>query len=347
MSARHENFSSCSEQERNLWNVLGLEPGATPDEIRRAFRKKVKACHPDLGGSRSRGQPVDSIVAAYRLLERRYTPLIEHGPAGFPEEKKDFPAYDAGDGVFLFLDVSLQEAFAGRTVDTVIADVEDFCPACSGLGYVAPPGSPECRQCSGTGFQQLPWGGSSLRVVCSACSGSGTARRRRCGICRGRGRITRQRTVRIRLPRGTRDGTVLSLPGQGPWSKEKQRRDTLFVEIRVGLPESWRISGMDIHSTISVDIWTLLECGAVAVDTVDGRVSVKCLPDFLKNTEIRLQGHGWIDEEGNRGDHIARVEMVMPPGRPSPLAAAIIRWLKHLWPAGSGSIPRSLPPGSM
>lgn len=345
MSARHERFERKSVRDGDPWSVLGLRPGATPEEIRRAFRHRIKNCHPDSSTARNINvQSVCSLVQAYRLLEKRLVPQVVGRPEG-RQVQEETEADRLDDGLFLFLEVSAKDAFYGNTVETSISDAGSSCPACSGKGQVARGKPVECHECSGMGSRELPWGKSRLRIVCNHCGGSGRISLRQCNLCRGRGTINRQRTVQVRLPRGITDGMVLKFPGQGQWRPESQNRDALFAEIRVKLPDGWTIRGLDIFSTVSVDIWTALCGGQVEADTVEGRELFTLEPCSFNSTDIVLRGKGWIDEAGNRGDHRIGIEVVLPQAAPPPAARALIRWLRDVWPAGSCSVQKALPPG--
>ncbi len=343
MSARHERLSKGKMSGTSPWKILGVKPGATFDQIKQAFRARVRQFHPDVANSLPAGAlSFSTLVEAYRALKKELSPAVMHD--------RDAAEVQAGpakpcDGVFLFLEVSLLDAFLGNSIETTVSDVEDYCPACDGLGYVYRHNAPACGACGGEGHKELAWGPGTMRIVCNVCSGSGRSSRRTCTICKGRGKVTRQRGIRIKLPRGTRDGTILKLPGQGPWRQERQQRDTLFVEIRVRLPEAWNITGLNIYSTTRVDLWTALSGGMVPIKTIDGTVMQRCLPSFLQHPEIVLKKRGWIDETGNRGDHIARLEIVMPHGTPPPAALPAIRMLSIMWPAAGQPLQHALPPG--
>ena len=345
MSARHERLEREKVRDGDPWSVLGLRPGATPEEIRRAFRHRIKKCHPDSPTARNINvQSVCSLVQAYRLLEKGLRPKVVRGSQDDRQEHEEAGPGELSDGLFLFLEVSAEDAFNGSTVETTISDAGDCCPACSGLGHVASLNVKECPECLGAGSRELPWGKSRLRIVCDRCSGSGKITRRKCNLCKGQGTITRQRTVSVRLPRGIKDGMVLKLPGQGQWRQKRQKRDALFAEIKVRMPHGWTIRDLDIYSTVSVDIWTALAGGNVIVETVEGLESFILEPCSFNATDIVLKKKGWIDEAGHRGDHIARVEVAFPQGEPPPGARAILRWLQYLWPAGSGNTCKALPP---
>ncbi len=343
MSARHERFKREDVRENDPWSVLGLRPGATPEEIRKAFRRRIKQVHPDSATADSiHIQSVCSLVQAYRFLEKRFEPEIIGNTAEGTEPETFLR--DANNGLFLFLEVSARDAFSGNTITLSIADVEAACPACSGSGSVHLVNFHKCEECSGSGFHELPWGRTKLRVVCNNCGGKGLITRRKCNLCKGAGHITRQRSVDVRLPRGIRDGSIIRLPGQGHWRQDRQCRDALFVEVRVNFPEGWELDGVDVKSRVDVDLWTALAGGTVLVETLDGDEAVVLGPCSFDRKRVVLAGKGWRDSRGNRGDHIVDLDIVFPSGRPPAAALALIGWLRRLWPAGKPSELLSLPP---
>lgn len=312
-------------------SVLGIDPGASLREIKSAYRRKVRLLHPDIAGTGRAG------TAAFEMLKEAYQDLLalylsgkmtgQHGPEDVSRHGKDM--YD---GTFVFITVSPEEALYGKSIEIDVYDEEEFCIHCQGSGFVADSGATRCETCQGKGYKCLPWGKERLRLVCTACSGTGFSAKTVCPKCRGRGKIARKRRVQVQLPKGTMDGMLLRLQGQGPWSPENHARDPLYVEVRVRLPENWTIKGGDIHAHVTVDIWTALIGGNIPVPTVDGTEIHSLPPGSRDGTIIRIPGRGWADAKGTRGSHVAVLDVEMPRTVPGPLVRSLIKWLKILWP---------------
>ncbi|NDY41835.1 J domain-containing protein [Dissulfurirhabdus thermomarina] len=316
------------------WELLGVPRSATLDEIKRAYRERARRCHPDAaGGGPARAEEFRRLRAAYEALVRRAWRGGAVEPAAPP----------AGDGTFLFLEVSAREALAGTRRDVEVADREVFCPVCDGAGRRPGRGERACPACGGTGSDLLPWGEGHLRVLCTTCGGTGFVGRPVCDRCGGRGRVLRRRRVAVRLPPGVRDGTVLHLPGQGPAHGEGAERSPLYVEVRVRFPPGWRLEGNDVHAPVAVDVWTALLGGQVAVPTLEGHVLVQVPAGSGDGCRLQAPGKGWRDAAGRRGDHVARVRLRLPR-RPGPLAEALVRWLRAVWPVAGMEGRRALPP---
>ncbi len=326
------------EQKKDPYKILGIPPWATLEEVKEVFRRRIKSCHPDLGaGIASNVEEFQAVKKAYETLLKKLAQQTKP-QSGYPANSSAVPPVD---GAFLFLEISPQDALKGAVIETKLWDGEEFCFKCQGAGKIQDKGQKICQECHGKGHTSIPWGDEHLSMVCKSCSGSGFVGQPTCPVCKGKGRISRLRKVRVSLPRGIRSGTLLKLPGQGPYRPERQARDPLYVEVRVELPEGWKINGLDVHSPVEIDVWTALKGGQIPVRTLDGCHLCALPPCTEQGRHIRLPGLGWTDELGKRGDHIAEIRISMPSGTPSPLARTLLRLLRRLWPAGH--LPPALP----
>ncbi len=324
---------------RDPWHILGVPKHASLEEVRRAFRRKARLLHPDGGGDLRSIEGFLEIKEAYQEIVGRAAP---RRPTVFQQDDEELGG-PLLDGAYLFVDVEAEKAFHGGSVEVSLADEEEFCPRCSGAGSVTGPGEELCTDCGGRGRLLIRWGDEHLEVVCTRCGGTGALHRPTCPLCKGLGRISRVRRVEVRLPRGVKSGTVLRLSGQGPWRPDRQSRDPLYVEVRVVMPPGFSLLGLDILATHDLPIWTALSGGTIAVPTIDGVVECRVAPGTQQGQMVRVKGRGWIDEAGNRGDHVIRFNVTLPKGAPPPEAAALLELLRAVWPAGDG--PKALPGG--
>ncbi len=323
------------------YEVLGLTPRASLEEIKRAFRSKARCFHPDSqGGSPLDAERFQAIRWAYETLLGRMAQgtLVESTD---PDEDSACPPAHLPDCAFVFVELSAFEAFKGGSVEITLLDGEEFCFKCRGSGKVEGDGQRTCGDCRGRGHIALSWGKECLNMVCKRCSGTGLVNRPDCPVCKGRGRIPTRRRIRIPFPRGVCSGTILKLPGQGPYRPELGERAPLFAEVTVRFPEGWSLSGLDLHAPLVIDIWTALSGGEVHVETIEGRRSRFLPPCTEQGHHLRIPGLGWVDEDGRRGDHICEIRVSMPRGAPPPVVNNILRLLKILWPAGEP--PKALP----
>ncbi len=316
------------------YSVLGVSPGASLDEIKKAYRKLVQKWHPDVcGKTMANIKRFLAIKDAYTLLKDRYlksNPIKLNKPvySSIPVKK----GQGAPEGAFCFVQIPIEKALTGTKISLEISDGEDFCPTCGGLGSVAKGAKKPCPKCNGRGYRILPWGTRELRVICQRCSGKGYKDIEPCTRCKGRGFIKLIRKVEITIPPGTKNGDILKFPGEGPFDPEKHIRTPLFVEVEVTIPDNWIIHGKDIIATVTIDCWTHLGGGYVTINTIDGPEKIFIKPGQNREGFIRIKQRGWIDKSGKRGDMLLRLK-ILPPFGPCPSKAmALINELKRLWP---------------
>ncbi|MDA8163062.1 MAG: DnaJ domain-containing protein [Desulfobacteraceae bacterium] len=321
------------------WKVLGLIPGASHEEIKQAYRRLARLCHPDkVRRAHQDSEAFFRISAAYEQLIRLPRAETVQGQSSIIDEDIHW----IEDGAFFFLNIQAREAFFGLTKNICVTDREAICPECGGSGRIPGTGASVCAECGGVGHKALSWGDEDLLVVCTGCSGTGYVGQPRCPVCRGRGRVAIKRVIKVNLPRGIKSGTVLRLPEQGPWRADRRARDPVFVEVRVEFPEGWSLCGLDIHARLDIDIWSALSGGMVPVPVIDGSVLVDVPPGLAPGDTIVLSGRGWIRDGGERGDFILAANPLFPKDRPPEPVRALIKWLKAVWPAGI-SAPPALP----
>ncbi len=273
-----------------------------------------------------------AIKDAYLLLKKR---LVVQSPENRTVTSASLADQSSGrdsslEGTFLFVQISLKEALYGTSVNIEVADGQDFCSKCNGLGKIAPDNLPPCPSCNGKGYKTLAWGGENLKIICSHCSGKGKDRLSSCPDCSGRGLITRKKKMKVMIPPGTRNGTILEL--DRPTNSNRASEDGCFLEVEVNTPEGWIIHGKDIISTVDVDCWTRLGGGYIKVETIDGTEKVFLHPGLGSEKFIRIKGKGWIGRDGKRGDHLIRLNVLSPKGPCPKEALELILRLKTLWP---------------
>ena len=318
------------------YKVLGVPQGVGLDEVKRAFRRLVKRHHPDIAGrDPKRTEEFLRLRQAYKELAAKLTVTVRRNMEEVCRKDLDCSEGGGSSGAFIFVEVDAASALKGKKISLSVPDRETFCPVCNGLGKVAAASGTVCRACRGLGFIEIEWGDELLKVVCNRCICRGTAELSTCPDCGGRGQLVVERRLKLTIPPGTRDGTVLKFPGQGPWDRVSGKRKPLYCEISVSFPKGYELRGLDIHSIHVIDCWTALAGGYVKIPLLGWEEQVWIEPGTRAGHEIRFQGKGWPDPEGTRGDHVVVLDLSFPKGPCPPEAEELIRRLKELWPACS------------
>lgn len=176
----------------DFYQVLGLEPGASKDEIRKAYRKLAMKEHPDKGGD---AEKFKKISEAYEILS--------------DDDKRNQYENRGGPRIKLrthvhHIDLTMEDLMLGKQVNLKVT-LTAYCSRCQVF----------CSQCGGSGsLSPIP----IFTVPCPPCGGQGTMHRG-CSEC-SMGRKETHKTIEINIVPGTQDGHQEIFEGFG----EQKRR---------------------------------------------------------------------------------------------------------------------------
>ena len=211
--------------------------------------------------------------------------------------------------------ISLKEAATGLEKE-IKFDRDEPCPHCQGSG--AEPGTPlnTCSQCQGRGelrqVQQTMFG-QVIRVgTCPACNGRGQNPETQCSTCKGRRTIREKRSIRVQIPPGVEDGTMLRLRNQGA-SQNGGPPGDLYVVVHVQPDKTFQRVGDDLLLEFEASITQATLGAEVEIPTLTSHAKLKIPPGTQPDTLLRLRGQGmprarW---KGN-GDLLVRVKVQIP-----------------------------------
>ncbi|MCY3561959.1 MAG: J domain-containing protein [bacterium] len=287
--------------ERDYYEVLGVSPQATAEEIKQAYRRLARESHPDRNpddpGAEERFK---ELAAAYEVLsdsERRAN-FDRFGTAESPSNPFDiFAAFfgDAGLGGFgassrnatagsdaeAVLVLDLAEAVFGG-VQEVTVDLAVPCQDCEATGAADGTEARTCPDCNGRGqvrqVRQTMLGQVVTAGPCRRCSGLGTYVESPCRACRGRGRVRGERTYPLDVPPGVDTGTVLRLSGRGGVGLRGGPHGDLYVQVRTRPHASLRRHGDDLLATVEVPMTQAALGGRVTLETLDGPLELRIAP---------------------------------------------------------------------
>lgn len=316
----------------DYYRVLGVERGASDDEIRRAYRSLARKHHPDAnGGSPEAEARFKEIGEAYEVLRDprkratydRFGSAGVGGASGVPPGGVDFgdlgdileevfgfgfggrarqragtrrgPSPERGADMQANLKLEFEEAVFGatRTVDVVRREI---CDACDGSG--AAPGSQPatCGTCEGMGqvrrVQQSVLGSVVNVQTCPDCQGRGQVVHSPCPDCRGRGRRQRSRTLEVEVPAGVQRGTRIRLAGEGEHGVHGGPPGDLYIALDVAPHATFRRHGDDIEVELRVNPADAALGAELAVPTLEGPETVQLPAGSQSGDTIRLAGKG-------------------------------------------------------
>jgi len=337
---------------RDYYDVLGITRNADANEIKRAYRRLAMKYHPDRNPDDAEAEHnFKACAEAYEILsdsQKRqiYDQFGHDGLRGRGHASHDFNSMNVEDIFSMFNDilggggfgsrgqtrqrkgydletdveVSLKEVLTGTERD-VEFDRLDVCATCGGSGG-KPGTSPQtCVSCQGQGkVVQAGLGGMFRMVsVCPTCSGRGSVVTQKCEDCRGRGRTTVHRKLRVKIPAGIHNGQAVRVAGEGePPSIEHSpdgsgKSGDLHVVVRVAEDARYERDGNHLIQVMLVAFTQLALGTTIKIDMID-RSHDLVIPSGTQTNDIfRIEGAGLPDvRTGYRGDLVVVVRLAVP-----------------------------------
>jgi len=337
---------------RDYYEVLGVGKSASPDEIKKAYRRLAVQYHPDRGGSEDQFKEVNE---AYEVLKddskrKRYDQFGHAGVgssaasdgnpfAGFGGGAQDF-SFDFGDlglgdifGSFFggesggrrrqnrgqdvetTIEISFEQAVFGTEVDLNLT-MQDTCSHCKGTTVEPGYDLKTCDNCGGSGqvtnVMRTVFGNIQQSAPCPKCEGRGRIPEKVCTVCHGKGTERRNQIVRLKIPAGVDDGATIRLREHGEAIAHGPKGD-LYVNIRVKPHKKFTREGDLILSTEHVGMIDAALGTEIEVSTVDGPVRMKVPSGTQSGTDFKLSGHGVPHiNKNSRGAHIVTIAVDTP-----------------------------------
>jgi curved DNA-binding protein len=286
---------------KDYYKILGVERGATQDEIKRAYRKMARTYHPDVSKEPGAEAKFKDAGEAYEVLkdpEKRaaYDQLGAGWQQG--QEFRAPPNWDAG---FEFSGTG----FAGAEG----AEFSDFFETLFGGARRRAGPFAERREFHAPGQDHHAKIAIDLR---DAYTGAKRAITLRVPEVDSQGHVAvKDRTLNVTIPKGVREGQHIRLAGQGAPGIGKGPAGDLYLEVRFAPDPVFRVEGKDVYLDLPVAPWEAALGASVKVPTPEGPVMLKIPPGSTKGRTMRLRGRGIPGAPP--GDLHAVLKIIVPP----------------------------------
>ncbi|GMA20075.1 molecular chaperone DnaJ [Arsenicicoccus piscis] len=353
---------------------LGVAKDASPEEIKRAYRKLARQLHPDVNAGPEAEDQFKKVSQAYDVLgdpDKRRSYDMGADPYGgnaagfgqgftFSDIMDQFfgagaaqagrgprPRRRRGQDALVRAEVDLRTAVFGGEKELHI-DTAVECSTCHGDG-TQPGTSPKtCDACNGRGeIQQIQrsfLGQIMTARPCGVCHGYGTVLPNPCFECSGDGRVRTRRTLTIKVPAGVDTGTRIQLRGEGEVGPGGGETADLYVEIGVAPDPVFQRQGDDLHCTINVPMTAAALGTSITLDTFDGPTRVEVRQGAQPADKVTLRDQGVTHLRGNgRGDLLVHLD-VQTPTRLDHRQEELLRELADL--RGEASVQADLQPAN-
>ena len=283
---------------KDYYKILGVDKGASSDEIKKAYRKLAKKYHPDLNPNNTKAQEMfKDINEAYEVL-------------GDEKKRKKYDTFGSG---YNFTN--------GQNFDPSHFGFENFG---NGHRYT--------YTTSGEGFSDffnMFFGGEDFGI--SDLFGGATGRNNyyqpkppkyeseiSITIEEGFNGVTKALSFRIgnenkslsvNVPKGILPGKKIKIKGE----KAGIDRD-IYLKVNFVPDENLKLEGLDIHQKVNLLPWEAALGTQIVIDTLSGKkIKIKIPTNIESGRKIRIPKKGYRDMKGNQGDLYIETNIVNPP----------------------------------
>jgi molecular chaperone DnaJ len=328
--------------QRDYYEILGVQRGATPEELKAAFRGLARQYHPDVNKSPDAEERFKEINEAYAVLSdpEKRAAFDRYGHAGVNKMGGvDFSTMDFSDIFEELFGFGMGSRRTGRSprrgADLTIAialtfeesvfgvekeiDItrDETCITCRGSG-AEPGSSPQrCAQCEGRGevrqVRQTFLGSMVQVATCPVCNGAGEVIIKPCPACRGRGLERKSIKKTISIPAGIDNGQQIRLAGEGQPGIYGGPNGNLYLEIQVKPHKFFRRRQDEILLNLDVNIAQAALGADVEVITVDGPTKLSIPAGTQPGKVFTLRGKGVPHlRSSGRGDQLVVINVAIP-----------------------------------
>ncbi|MFW6112752.1 MAG: molecular chaperone DnaJ [Thermodesulfobacteriota bacterium] len=353
---------------KDYYRILGVARDATPDEIKKQYRKIALQLHPDRNpGNKEAEDKFKEAAEAYEVLrdpeKRRLYDQYGHegvsstGFTGFHDFSDIFRSFSdifedffgfgdfgpregrplAGSDLRYDLTLDFMDATLGTEV-TIEVPRTRTCSTCGGSGARPGTGKVTCPVCRGRGVVTRTQGIFQITTTCSRCGGMREFISEPCPECHGDGQIREKKKLKVKIPPGVDSGTHLVMAGEGNAGRFGGPPGDLYIILQVKPHELFRREGYDLKLEAPLSFVQAALGTRLSIPTLKGSKEIVIPPGTQPGEVIRLRGEGVPYPKGGRqGDLLVTARVVIPRDL-SPRQTELLHELAKEDPAGQTTI---------
>ncbi len=335
---------------RDYYEVLGVPKDATEDDIKKAYRKKAKECHPDLNPddhqAEDRFKEINEANEVLSDAKKRaqydrfghdgpnmqgfgggggggfsgfdgfndigdiFSSIFGGGMGGSRASRSNGPV--PGNDLRYDMTITFEEAVFGAQKSFEFYRNEN-CETCKGSGAKPGTSAKTCPTCKGAG--QVRTGGGFMVTVhtCPTCHGEGKVVEEKCADCQGTGHVRRKRKATVKIPEGIDNGQTLVLHGNGEPGLRGGSNGDLYVRISIKPHSRFKREGTTLTMDLDISMVQAALGADIEIPTMKEPVKYRIPEGTQNDTVFRLKGYG-IPNLGRsgKGDLLVRVKVQIP-----------------------------------
>jgi curved DNA-binding protein len=273
----------------DYYKIMGVEKGASEDDIKKAYRKLARKYHPDLNpNDKASEQKFKEVNEANEVLSNA------ENRAKYDKYGKDWQHAEA-------FEQANQQQQRQRTYQQDASggfgdsDYSDFFESMFGGGMGR--GRSQSVRFRGQDYQ------AELHLDLTEVY---TTHKRTLTV--------NGKNIRLTIPAGVKDGQVIRIKGQGGEGVNGGPSGDLILSFSIKNNTKFKLDGDNLYATVDLDLYLALLGGEIMVDTFDGKVKLKVKPETQSGTKVKLKGKGFpvYKQEGEFGDLYLTYQLKIP-----------------------------------
>ena len=301
------------------YDILELKHSATEDEIRSQYKKLTKKYHPDKYGN---SKKYTEIQRAYEILSSRTKKTIydtdgidevlryEHAENGGYVDRR----YNRLNPKRVNISISLKESYIGGERNVNIRR-QEICRFCQGTG--AKDGEMKtCTKCRGRGVTietiRTGMGLMQMQRNCPKCGGKGKFHKHTCPHCRGRKVINENKSLKIKIRRGTRNGETRVFEGEGD-ADPRGIPGHVIINFIVSKDRNFERKEDDLYTNLKIEFNEALFGFSTYIKHLDGKkINIEKKGTSQFGEYIKIDGEGMYKEDGEKGNLFVKILFNLP-----------------------------------
>ena len=348
-------------QKEDYYNVLGVERNASPDDIKRAYRKLALKYHPDKNQGNKQAEEKFKVAAeAYEVISdpakrQRYDQFGHEGlrggdARGFGNFEDIFDAFGdifgggGGGGIFeeffgggrkqatkrgasLRCDVTLDFKEVATGIEkTIEITKRDFCEECRGTGARKGTSPVSCPYCKAKGEIHQRQGFFTIRTTCPKCQGNGKIIETPCGKCGGHGMYPKKSNIKVQIPAGIEEDSRLRVAGQGESGPNGAHPGDLYCDIHIKPHSIFKRQDHDIICEFPITFTQAALGCEIEVPTILGKLRKVRIPAGMQSDDIiSVRGEGFPYVRGYGVGNLLVHIVVETPSKLTPRQEELLR----------------------
>ena len=277
----------------DYYKILEIDKKASPEDIKKAYRKLARKYHPDLNPNDKEAE------ARFKQVNEANEVLSD------PEKRKKYDQYGK--------DWKHAEEFEkaggrqsrprgqgssrGYSGDYGGEDFSDFFSSMFGGG----------GRFQGSGRENIKYKGADYKAELQLRLSEVFQSQKQTLTVDGK-------NIRLTIPAGVEDGQTIKIRGYGGEGANGGPKGDLYIKFVIQNDTDFVREGNDLYANVNVDLYTAILGGEITVPTMDGKVKLKLSPGTQSDTKVRLKGKGFpvYKEEGKFGDLYVTYKVEIP-----------------------------------